>query len=63
MLYMEKKEGGNIFRNIKAEQKVALQWREERQKAMEVICHRVQQQFEKEIADEGVKHLHSGVNL
>ena len=56
MLYMEKKEKGNIFRNMKSEQKVALQWEEEKQKAMEVICHRVQQQFESELADEGVRY-------
>lgn len=54
LLYMERRQDGSkVFRNSRAEQIVAMKWEEERQKSIELVSQRVQQEFEKELACEG----------
>ena len=51
---MEKLEDGSkIFRTVKMEEKVAKKVEDERKRAMESICQRVEKECEEDIAREG----------
>ena len=55
LIYMEKvEEGRNIFRNHRAEERAAREHQEQRQRKIEAISMRVQQEFEEDIAKQGL---------
>lgn len=54
LIYMEKADGRNIFRNVRAEEHVSRHFQELRQRKIESVSVRIQQEFEEEITRQGL---------